>query len=353
MNVDKLIAVLPMIKSKNWWLGTMLVLALALISDQLSYIPALKYLGLSTLSIAIILGIIIGNTVFTKIASHTNIGVDYSKNILLRLGIILYGFRVTFQQIADIGIPAIIIAILIVICTFFLTLQIGTKLLKMDKDTTILIGAGSSICGAAAVMATEPIIRAPAHKVSIAVATVVVFGTLSMFLYPLLFSVSGLSEQAYGVFTGGSIHEVAQVVVAGKSVSEAAAATAVIEKMIRVMMLAPFLVVLSFFVARNKKHAAKHQQTGHWLKNIVIPWFAVLFIVVSGINSLDILSGPTVQTITQIDTIILAMAMAALGLRTHISAIAEAGIKPLLLGFIMWLFLMFGGYLMTVLLFVK
>ncbi|WP_434777553.1 YeiH family protein [Neisseria sp. Ec49-e6-T10] len=323
-------------ESKNGWLGIVLVFVIALLSKELAQIKFFQQFGLGALSCAIIIGIMIGNTIFSKIASHTERGVDYTKNTLLRLGIILYGFQITFQQIIDMRWFAIMLAVSMIILTYVFTVQIGTKVLKLDKEIVRLIAAGSSICGAAAIMATEPIIRAQAHKVSIAVATVVVFGTLSMFAYPLLLPLFH-SDQIYGIFTGATIHEVAQVVVAGKNVSETAAAAAIIEKMIRVMMLAPFLFVLSFSLKTTQK---EHHQTAQ----ITIPWFAILFVVVSGLNSLHIIPPKIVHVILQIDTIILSMAMAALGLRTHIYAIKQAGLKPLVLGGITWFFLMIVGF---------
>jgi len=221
-----------------------------------------------------------------------------------------------------------------IVSTFLIAYLLGTKVFKLDRQTAILIGAGSSICGAAAILATEPVIRAPAHKVTIAVATVVVFGTISMLIYPLLYPYLGLTEHAYGIFAGSTIHEVAQVVVAGHSISDAAAGTAVIEKMLRVMLLAPFLLVLSF-VVQGKKEGHK--------QSITIPWFAFLFIAVSGINSLNIIPTALTNLFIQLDTILLTMAMAALGLRTHLGAIRQAGVKPLLLAAILFVFLIIGG----------
>jgi uncharacterized integral membrane protein (TIGR00698 family) len=293
--------------------------------------------GISALTLAILIGIFLGNTVFGRIAPRCGSGVDFSKARLLRLGIILYGFRITFQQIGEIGWAGVVINILIIAVTFTLAVQLGTRVFKLDKQTAMLIGAGSSICGAAAVMAAEPVVRGQAHKVSVAVATVVVFGTLGMFIYPLLYPYLQLSELGYGLYVGSTIHEVAQVVVAGRAVSEHAASAAVIEKMLRVMMLAPFLVILS-----SRLDSREHAGTGKG--SIAIPWFAVLFIVVSGVNSLGLLSPTLVAWIVQVDTVLLAMAMGALGLRTQAGAIRQAGLKPILLASVLFLFLMVGGY---------
>jgi uncharacterized integral membrane protein (TIGR00698 family) len=199
----------------------------------------------------------------------------------------------------------------------------------------MLIGAGSAICGAAAVMAAEPVVRGQAHKVSVAVATVVVFGTLGMFVYPMLYPYLGLSEHAYGVYAGSTIHEVAQVVVAGRAVGESAASAAVIEKMLRVMLLAPFLLLLSSRIGAAPG-AAKSK--------IVVPWFALWFVAVSGFNSLHLLPEPWKAAIVQVDTVLLAMAMAALGLRTHVGAIRQAGPKPMLLAAVLFVVLTVGGY---------
>jgi uncharacterized integral membrane protein (TIGR00698 family) len=296
-----------------------------------------QHAGLSALTLSIIGGILAGNTLFPAIASRCAAGVDLSKSSLLRAGIILYGFRITFQQIAAVGWTGIVIAALMVTLTYLIAVQIGTRLLGLDRQTSMLIGAGSAICGAAAVIAVEPVVGGQAHKVCVAVATVVIFGTLSMFLYPLLYPHLGLSAQQYGIYAGSTIHEVAQVVVAGNSISEGAASTAVIEKMLRVMMLAPFLLVLS---------ATKHSSAGAGAqgRKITIPWFAVLFIAVSALHSLQWIPPRIVGVLIQIDTALLAMAMAALGLRTHIGAVRQAGLKPLILASLLFVFLIVGGY---------
>ena len=305
-------------------------------------LPAISHLGISALTLAIVIGIALGNTVFPRIAPFSASGVEFSKARLLRLGIILFGFHITFQDIAQIGWAGVLIDVLVIGATFTLAVQLGTRVFGLDRQTAMLIGAGSSICGAAAVLATEPVVRGQAHKVSVAVATVVIFGTLGMFVYPLLYPWLGLSETGYGLYAGSTIHEVAQVVVAGRAVGEHAAAYAVIEKMLRVMMLAPFLVILSSRMGADGEAAA-----GAGKRKIAIPWFAVLFIVAAGVNSLHLLPARMVDAILAIDTVLLAMAMAALGLRTHVGAIRHAGAKPILLATILFMFLMGGGYLIN------
>lgn len=330
-----------MIRRPGFWPGLILVLAIALAGIGLSNIPWAKTTGLSALTLAIVLGIALGNTAFPAVAPRTGTGVDYAKGMLLRAGIVLYGFRVTFQDVMGVGLAGVVIDVIVVAGVFCAATWIGTRVLKLDRDTAMLIGAGSAICGAAAVLAAEPVIRAPAHKVSVAVATVVVFGTLGMFLYPWMYPYLGLEAHAYGVYAGSTIHEVAQVVVAGRAVSEQAGAAAVIEKMLRVMLLAPLLLVLGAWLRRGRKGAARDATP------LTIPWFAILFVVVAGFNSLHLLSKPVVDTLLMLDTLLLAMAMAALGLRTHWGSIKQAGAKPLLLAWILWVLLIGGGYLLN------
>jgi len=330
------------LRTRAGWLGLALAGAIAAGGIVAARMPSVQHYGLSALTLAIVWGIVAGNTFFPAIAEHTAAGVDFSKSTLLRAGIVLFGLRITFQQIEAVGWAGVLIDALIVVLTFILAVQLGTRVFRLDRQTSMLIGAGSALCGAAAVMATEPVVRGQAYKVSVAVATVVVFGTIGMFTYPLLYPFLGLSEHAYGVFAGSTVHEVAQVVAAGRSVSEAAAATAVIEKMLRIMMLAPFLLALSGLQGESRSGAPFGGRAGR--APIVIPWFAVLFIVASAVNSLHILPARAVAALIDIDTVLLATAMAALGLRTHVGAIRQAGLQPLLLAAALFAFLLLGGY---------
>ncbi|BET40291.1 YeiH family protein [Atlantibacter hermannii] len=302
-------------------------------------VPAIAGAGFSALTVAILAGMIVGNTVYPKIWQHCDGGVLFAKQYLLRLGIILYGFRLTFSQIAEVGVSGIMIDILTLSSTFLLACVIGQKVFGLDRQTSWLIGAGSSICGAAAILATEPVIKAEPSKVTVAVATVVIFGTLAIFLYPMMYPLLAhwFSPDSYGIFIGSTMHEVAQVVAAGHAISPEAENAAVIAKMLRVMMLAPFLI---FLAARVKQLApAGSAQTG----KITIPWFAVLFILVAVFNSFHLLPGALVQALITLDTVLLAMAMAALGLTTHVSALKKAGAKPLVMALILFIWLIVGG----------
>ncbi|HDG9809211.1 TPA: YeiH family protein [Raoultella planticola] len=295
--------------------------------------------GFSALTLAILFGMVIGNTLYPKLWQSCDGGVIFAKQHLLRLGIILYGFRLTFAQIADVGVSGIAIDVLTLTSTFFIACYLGQKVFGLDKHTSWLIGAGSSICGAAAILATEPVVKAEASKVTVAVATVVIFGTLAIFLYPAMYPMLAhwFTPEAYGIYMGSTMHEVAQVVAAGHAISPDAENAAVIAKMLRVMMLAPFLL---FMAARVKQLAPEGQGKK---SKITIPWFAILFILVAVFNSFHLLPKPVVDMLVTLDTVLLAMAMAALGLTTHVSALKKAGAKPLLMALVLFVWLIVGG----------
>ena len=306
--------------------------------------------GLSALTLAIVLGFIVGNTVFPKMTGYCAPGVHYAKQYLLRLGIILYGFRLTFQDMGYVGMAGVLIDALVLTTTFSLAVVLGVHLFKLERSTAMLIGIGSSICGAAAIMAAEPVLKARAEQVTVAVATVVVFGTLAIFLYPVLHSLNlqwqllDTTDFAYGLFVGSTIHEVAQVVAAGAALSPTAADTAVIAKMVRVMMLAPFLIALAVYLARaNARQSSEQGLAKGILAGVAVPWFAFIFVAVAGFNSLQLLPEATIVHIAQIDTAFLAMAMAGLGLTTDIKAIRRAGLKPLMLASLLFVWLIIGG----------
>ncbi|WP_313213402.1 YeiH family protein [Stenotrophomonas acidaminiphila] len=327
--------------------GLLLTAAIAALALWLGTVPWLQAHGIGALTLAIVIGIVVGNTVYPTFAPRVATGVGVSKATVLRAGIVLYGLRLTVQDIGQVGAAGVLIDALVLCSTFALAWWLGTRVLGLERNTALLIGAGSSICGAAAVMAAEPVVKGRAEQVAIAVATVVVFGTLAMFLYPLLYRWGvhagwmPLDDTGYGVFTGSTVHEVAQVVAAGRAVSQSAADAAVIAKMVRVMMLAPFLVGLSALLARGGNDG-NHQRS-----TITVPWFAFGFIAMVGFNSLQLLPAGLVATLVELDTALLAMAMAALGLTTHASALRQAGPRPMLLAALLAAWLVGGGLLIN------
>ncbi len=314
-----------------------------------------KALGLSPLVIGIVMGIFYANTLHNQTPAEWQGGITFSGKKILRFAIVIYGFRITFQQIAEVGMDGFLVSLIMLSSTLILGSWLGTKIFGMDKDTSILTASGASVCGAAAVLATEPVLKAEEHKTAIAVSMVVLFGTISMFLYPVLYTMiienaTGflhMTAREFGIYVGGTIHEVAQVVAVPASVPgapEEMANAAVIVKMTRVIMIAPMLIVLGLYLAYSAKRSGE-EVSGK--TKLVIPWFAVYFILVAGFNSLHLLPQNIVDIINEIDTFLLTMAMTALGMGTVFSKFKGLGLAPVYTALGMFIWLVIGGFIVT------
>lgn len=338
--------------------GTMSgILFVAIFSAAATFIATLgpiKALGLSPLVIGIVLGIFYANTLHNQLPSAWETGITFSAKKILRFAIVFYGFRITFQQIAEVGMEGFLVSLIMLSTTFILGTWLGHKIFGMDKDTSILTASGASVCGAAAVLATEPVLKAEEHKTAIAVSMVVLFGTISMFLYPVLYTTlfenaTGflhMTAREFGIYVGGTIHEVAQVVAVPFSVPgapEEMANSAVIVKMTRVIMIAPMLIVLGIYLS----YSAKKEGGLAGDVKLVIPWFAVYFIGVAGFNSLHLVAENIVYIINEIDTFLLTMAMTALGMGTRFAKFRGLGLAPIYTATAMFVWLVIGGFVIT------
>ncbi|MPQ76137.1 YeiH family protein [Hydrogenovibrio sp. JE_KL2] len=325
--------------------GILLVALFAIAAHAISQTSIITSLGLSPLIVGILLGAIYGNTLHQHIPMEWHAGIHFSARKILRLAIILYGFSITLQEVASIGWQGILLAAIVVATILSVGYVIGTKVLKMEPETALLTSAGSGICGAAAVLAMEPVTKAQGHQTAVAVATVVVFGTLAMFLYPLLDSLHlfQLGTEAKGLYFGSTIHEVAQVVGASSILPSHAQDYAVIEKMTRVLMIVPAILVVGWFMSRRQSAG----QAGKSSLVASIPWFAVGFLAVTAFNSLNLLPHDIVNSIHGIDTFLLTMAMVALGMETQVSKMKQVGSSAFILAGILFLILMVGGYFLV------
>lgn len=293
-----------------------------------------KAINLNSLTLAIIIGMIAGNVFNKFIPESFRDGIVFSAKRLLRLAIVLYGFRITFQQIFAVGMQGFWADVVMLVTTYLLGYYLGTRVFKLDKDLCMLTAIGSSVCGAAAVLGTDSMLKADSHKVSLAVSTVVLFGTISMFLYPFLAGLGFVPDNAFGIYIGSTVHEVAQVVAAGSAVSPAVCDTAVIVKLTRVMMLVPYLFLLGLYLAK-KSHTKRTK--------VPMPWFAIMFVVMCGFNSLNLLPNVVKTGIVEFDIFLLTVAMFALGVETNFQKIKGLGLKPILHAGIMFVWLVVFG----------
>jgi len=325
--------------------GIAFVAIFAAAATMIASINAVSSLGISPLVVGIVIGIFYANTLHNHIPGAWERGIVFSGKKILRFAIVFYGFRITFQQIAEVGMEGFLVSLIMLSTTFILGTIIGQKFFKMDRDTSMLTASGAAVCGAAAVLATEPVLKAQEHKAAVAVSMVVLFGTIAMFLYPALYSagVFDMDARTFGIFVGGTIHEVAQVVAVGGAYGPEASDAAVIVKMTRVIMIAPMLIILGIYLSYS---ARKTGGEGGVIK-LVIPWFAVYFIGMAGFNSLHLVPENIVSVINEIDTFLLTMAMTALGMGTRFAKFKGLGLAPLYTAGIIFAWLVIGGYFIT------
>ena len=344
--------------------GIVFVALFAAAATAIAQISFIHNLGISPLVIGIVLGIFYANTLHNHIPSAWGTGITFSGKKILRFAIVVYGFRITFQQIEAVGASGITVSVIMLATTFLLGTYLGIKAFKMDKETSMLTAAGGAVCGAAAVLATEPVLKAEGYKTAVAVSMVVLFGTISMFLYPVLYAsiiepavgFLHMTPEQFGIYTGGTIHEVAQVVAVPASIPLASmhmenaaqlhtvmANDAVIVKMTRVIMIAPMLIILGIYLSMQ----AKKNGTAGGKVQLVIPWFAVYFIGVAGFNSFHLIPDNIVSVINQIDTFLLTMAMTALGMGTIFAKFKGLGLAPVYTAGSMFIWLVGGGFVIT------
>jgi uncharacterized integral membrane protein (TIGR00698 family) len=305
------------------WPGLLLTAAIAAAAFGLRVIPGVK--TFSTMILAMVLGMAIHNLMTTpKIAKA---GVAFSQKRVLRLAIILLGLQLTVRQVVEVGGPGVAILVTGVLATFAFTVWLG-RVLGVDRRLAELIGAGTSICGASAIIATNTVTHGSDEDVAYALATVTLFGTICIFTYPIMKVLLGLDVHAYGLWAGSSIHEVAQVVAAAFQGGPDAGKLATVVKLTRVMMLAPMVLGLGAWAARRAMKAGGEEVHAR----PPVPWFVFGFIAMMLLNSLVAVPPAVMAPLKLVTTFLFTMALAAMGLETDVRKLKARGLRPLVLG---------------------
>ena len=311
--------------------GLLMASVVAASAYWLRELPGLK--TFSPLILAILIGIAFHNLIGTPAIAKP--GVAFSMRRLLRVGVILLGFQLTASQIVEVGYRDFLIIAATLAATFSFTVWMG-RLLGVERKLAQLIAAGTSICGASAVIATNTVTNGDDEDVAYAVACVTIFGSVAMFTYPLLPGLLNLDPHAYGLWTGASVHEIAQVVAAAFQYGKSAGEFGTIAKLSRVMLLAPVVIALGWMASRS---AASRPSTSVPSSRPPMPWFVLGFVAVVGLNSLISIPVAAKAEIVAITTFLLSVALAAMGLETDIRKLSARGIRPALLGAFAFLFI--------------
>lgn len=310
--------------------GLLLAGTIAAAGFALRQVPGLG--AFSPMILAILTGIGFHNLVGTPAAARA--GVAFAMRKVLRFAIILLGLQLTVAQVLAVGFSGIAVIALALISTFLFTTWLGQRI-GVERKLAELIAAGTSICGASAVIATNTVTQAPDEDVAYAVACVTVFGSIAMFAYPLLPGLLHLDAHAYGLWTGASIHEIAQVVAAAFQGGQQAGEFGTVAKLSRVMMLAPVVITLGLMATRRVRG---NGDAGTQAK-APMPWFVLGFIAMVGLNSLITIPTDAKAGIVTVTTFLLSVALAAMGLETDLRKLKAKGLRPLLLGLAAFLFI--------------
>ena len=292
--------------------------------------------------IAILAGIIISqfvpNLLKIKFAGDYDFseGVKYTSKKLLQYSIILLGFDMNLFNIFRVGSMSLVVLAFVFLSALLTAFFIG-RLLKLEGNTTVLIGVGTSVCGGSAIAAVAPVIRAEDEDVTRAISTIFLFNIAAVLIFPILGRLLGMADADFGVWAGAAINDTSSVVAAGTAWSNLAGnntalAFATIVKLTRTLMIAPIALILAIYTARKMKNT----QDINFSFVKVFPWFVLFFIAAAITNTFIGLPPNTSQLLVNIGKFGITMALAAIGLNTNLKNLFSSGIKPLLLGFICW-----------------
>ncbi|HKT16675.1 MAG TPA: YeiH family protein [Stellaceae bacterium] len=275
----------------------------------------------SPMIIAVLLGILCHNIFGTPTALRG--GINFSARQILRFAVATLGLQLTVAQVAEIGGGGIVLVVTVLSANFLVTKWLG-RLLHIDAKLAELVAAGSSICGASAVVATNAVTGGSDEDAAYAVACVTIFGSIAMFVFPLIGAALDLAPRVYGLWAGSSIHEIAQVVAAAFQRGPEAGHLATVTKLLRVVMLGPLVIALGLVRRRGAASGTPRAP--------LVPWFVTAFIALVAVATAFPIPHLAMKWIALATTFLLSMALAGLGLETDLRKLLAKGLTPLLLG---------------------
>lgn len=269
--------------------------------------------------VAMLFGLLLGNAFgFPDVLKP---GLDFTKRYLLRLAVMLVGFRITVKLLSELGAVPIAIGAIELVVVLLAVRWVALRVFKLERDLALLVAAGSAVCGAAAILCVAAVIKAREQHAGVSIALITIAGTLALLAYPVAFTegaLPGLDDRLYGIFVGASIYELAQVYGASFAISEGALNTATLVKLSKVLMLVPLLLVLGFLRRRAEAGAQKTP--------LAVPWFVFGFIGVVLLNSAITLDPQVRRLVLEFDQFLFMMVMVALGLTTRLAALGQGGV---------------------------
>ncbi|MEO1670695.1 MAG: YeiH family protein [Cyanobacteria bacterium J06631_2] len=309
--------------------GLLLSLALSGFTYFLHTRPGMEMVSISAIAIA--LGMVLGNTI--KLPDLFQPGIKFSSKKVLKLAIIILGFKLNFIDAIKIGNLGVGITFITISSTFIFTYWLGKKL-GLNTRLIQLVAAGTSICGTSAVVAANAVIHASDEDTAYSITTVTIFSIMAMLLYPLIGAILHLTPTEFGFWCGFSIQQTAHVIAAASHYATVSGDLATISKLSRVIYLVPIVILLGSF-----SNSDQDSQQKSLLSKITVPWFVLLFLVMSLLNTYLPMIPGLKETLVQIDSFLFVVAMAAMGVETRFKAISTTGFKPFYLAGLSWIFI--------------
>jgi uncharacterized integral membrane protein (TIGR00698 family) len=316
--------------------GLLLTVAISALAIKLGNVPYIKdTLHLGALLLVILLGIIWRNVLPPPAWAQP--GIVIAQKPILRLGVAFLGFKLSIGALIQIGAPALLVVLVGTIGALMFGWWLG-KAMGLHEKLSILMAVGGAICGASAIVAAESVVKAEKEDVVAPIGVITLFGTLGIVIYPLIGRALHMPNLLYGVWTGASLHETAQVIAAGQALGDKAVAIATVVKLARIAMLAPICFFLAWWMRKNGKDSEA--------KVALVPWFLVLFVIFALINSSTtfglkqpLVPADIVSKINDLNMWVLCIGMAGVGLQTGFKDLKKAGMMALVVGFAQWIFL--------------
>jgi len=309
-------------------------LAAAGIAVLCGFVVSWQWTSVSPLTVSLLIGALVGN--LGLIPSACEPGLAFASRHILRAGIVLLGFQLSFSEVVHLGGRGFLAVITVVVVTFFGTQYIA-RLLGVSPGLGLLTATGYSICGISAISAMTGAVDGDQEDATYAIALVTLFGSISIFALPALGHLMNMSNVRFGMWAGSSVHDVAQVIASATTYSQQSLGPAVVVKLTRVVLLAPLVAIYAYRHSQTQKHevAHEHPHTGSQRLSL-LPMFIVLFLVAVSVRTTGALSTDLLDTLKHLEKILLAMALVGLGAAVNIKKLRLLGSRPLILGVCSW-----------------
>ena len=321
--------------------GLALSAALALASVFLAETPFFKQtLRFSPLLVVILLGMVLASVV--RLPAVFEPGIKLAQRPVLRWAVAGLGFRLSLPELVAIGGPSLAVIAVSTLATLAFGWWLGVRL-GLDERLSVLLGVGTSVCGASAVVAADSVVQAKGESAAVSLGVITLWGTVGIFAYPWIGHALAMGDFPYGVWTGATLHEMAQVVAGAQVFSPEATDSATVVKLARICLLAPIVFFVAWWFRRRGTAGEAQVQA--------VPWFLVMFVLFAGVNSAAPSLGlekATVDGIVRGVLFLLAVGMAGVGLKSSFSVVRSAGWRPVVVGLAQWVFLAILAYALTV-----